>query len=100
VQHVFLRKWGDGLSAGDLPNSLASLLKVNGYNHVPPYVGTWRPFNRRTLVWCMQVMLYQKELSYNVQVVRHMFYAAPQTTLDARVQDTTDKALIALCQEL
>jgi hypothetical protein len=33
-------------------------------------------------------------------VVRHMFYAAPQTTLDARVQDTADKALIALCQEL
>jgi hypothetical protein len=48
----------------------------------------------------MQVMLYQKELSYNVQLVRHMLYAAPQTTLDARVQDTADKALIALCQEL
>jgi hypothetical protein len=41
VQHALLRKWGDELSAGHLTNSLASLLKVNGYNHAPLYVGTW-----------------------------------------------------------
>jgi hypothetical protein len=40
VQHVLLRKWGDGLSVGHLPKTLASLLKANGYNHAPLYVGT------------------------------------------------------------
>jgi hypothetical protein len=45
-------------------------------------------------------MLYKKELSYGVRVVRHMFYVAPQTTLDAGVQDAPHQALIAFCQEL
>jgi hypothetical protein len=45
-------------------------------------------------------MLYEKELIYGIRVVRHMFYAAPQTTLDAGVQDVAHQALIALCQEL
>jgi hypothetical protein len=45
-------------------------------------------------------MLYEKELSYDIRVVRHTFYAAPQTTLDAGVQDATHQALIAFCQEL
>jgi hypothetical protein len=64
-----MRKWGDGLSAGHLPNSLVSLLKVNGYNHVPLYVGTWGPFGGSAPVWCVQVILYEKELSYDVCVV-------------------------------
>jgi hypothetical protein len=42
----------------------------------------------------------EKELSYGVRVVRHTFYAAPQTTLDARVQDAAHQALIAFCEEL
>jgi hypothetical protein len=87
VQHVHLRKWGDGLSDGHLPNSLVSLLEANGYNHVPLYVGTWGPFSGSAPVWCAQVMLYKKELSYDIRVVRHTFYAAHQ-------------ALIAFCQEL
>jgi hypothetical protein len=86
-----MRKWGDGLSAGHLPNSLASLLKANDYNHTPLYVGTWGPFGRSAPIWCVQVMLYEKELSYSVCVVRHMFYATPQTTLDVRVQDAAHK---------
>jgi hypothetical protein len=45
-------------------------------------------------------MLYEKELSYDVHVVRHTFYAAPQTTLHAGVQDTAHETLIAFCQEL
>jgi hypothetical protein len=45
-------------------------------------------------------MLYEKEFSYGVHVVRHTFYAAPQTTLDAGVQDVAHQALIAFCQEL
>jgi hypothetical protein len=44
MQRVLLRKLGDGLSAGQLPNSLASLLKTNGYNHTPLYIGIWGPF--------------------------------------------------------
>jgi hypothetical protein len=28
VQYVLMRKWGDGLSVGHLPNALASLLKA------------------------------------------------------------------------
>jgi hypothetical protein len=100
VQHVLLRKWGDGLSVGHLPNSLASLLKLNDYNHVPLYVSTWGPFSGTSFVWCVQVMMYEKEMSYGVHVVRHTFYAAPRTTLDARVQDAAHQALIAFCQEL
>jgi hypothetical protein len=65
------------LSAGYLLNSLASLLKVNGYNHAPCYVGTWGPFRGSAPVWCVQVMLYGKDLFYGVRVVRHTFYAAP-----------------------
>jgi hypothetical protein len=69
VQHVLLRKWCDGLSAGHLLNALASLLKTNGYNNTPLYVGTWGPFRGSAPVWCVQVMLYEKELSYIVYVV-------------------------------
>jgi hypothetical protein len=97
VQHVLMRNWGDGLSVGHLPNALASLLKANGYNHAPLYVGTWGPFCRSAPAWCVQVMLYEKHLSYGVHVVRHAFYAAPQATLDAGVQDAAQQALIALC---
>jgi hypothetical protein len=79
VQHVLLRKWGDGLSSGHLPNSLASLLKANGYNHAPLYVGTWGPFGRHAPLWCVQVMLYKKQLSYGVCVVQH------STTLHPRL---------------
>jgi hypothetical protein len=100
VQRVLLRKWGDGLSAGHLPNSLASLLKANGYNHVPLYVGTRGSFDGSAPVWYVQVMLYEKDLRYDIFVIRHMFYDAPQTTLDAGVQDAAHQALIAFCQEL
>jgi hypothetical protein len=34
VHHALLRKLSGGLSTGHLPNSLASLLKANGYNHI------------------------------------------------------------------
>jgi hypothetical protein len=77
MQHVLLRIWGDGLSAGHLPSSMVSLLEVNGYNHIPLYVGTWGPFDGSAPIWCVQVMLYEKELSYGVHVVPHTFNAAP-----------------------
>jgi hypothetical protein len=85
VQHVLMRKWGDGLSAGHLPNSLVSLLKVNGYNHVALYVGTWGPFGGSAPVWCVQVILYEKELSYDLCVVLSypVFYAKTKYSLYA-----------------
>jgi hypothetical protein len=100
VQHVLLRKCGDGLSDRHLPNSLVSLLKVNGYNHMALYISTWGPFGGSAPVWCVQVMLYEKELSYGVRVIRHTFYAAPQTSLDVGVQDAAYQAVLAFCQEL
>jgi hypothetical protein len=100
VQHVLLRKRGDGLSARHLPNALEYLLKANGYNHVPLYIGTSGPFRGSAPVWCVQVMFYEKELSYGVHVIRHMYHAAPQASLDAGVQDAAHQALIAFCQEL
>jgi hypothetical protein len=33
-------------------------------------------------------------------MIRHTFYAAPQTTLDAGVQDAAFQDLLAFCQEL
>jgi hypothetical protein len=45
-------------------------------------------------------MLYEKQLSYGVCVVRHTFYAAPQATLVGGVQDAAHQALTTLCQEL
>jgi hypothetical protein len=45
-------------------------------------------------------MLYEKQLSYLVHVVRHTFYTTPQATLDVGVQDAAHQALIAICQEL
>jgi hypothetical protein len=99
-KHVLLRKWGDGLSARHLSNSLASLLKANGYNHVPLYIGTWGPFGGSALVRCVKVLLYEKELSYGIYMVRHTFYTAPQSTLDARIQDATHQALIAFLKNI
>jgi GTPase involved in cell partitioning and DNA repair len=48
----------------------------------------------------VQVTLYEKQLSYGVHIVRHTYYAAPQATLDAGVQDAAYQALTTLCQEL
>jgi hypothetical protein len=40
VQDVVIELYSDGLSAGDLPKTLAELLKSIGYNHAPFYLGT------------------------------------------------------------
>jgi hypothetical protein len=73
---------------------------VNSENHTPLYVGTWGPFRGSALVWCVQVILYEKELSYGVYVIRHMYHAAPEATLNAGVQDAAHQALTTFCQEL
>jgi hypothetical protein len=51
-------------------------------------------------VWCVQVMLYEKQLSYDVHVVWYTYHTTPQATLYAWVQDAAHQALIAFCQEL
>jgi hypothetical protein len=98
VQHALLRKLGDGLSVGHLP----SLWRAQGewLQSCTPYVGTWGPFYGSAPVWCVQVVLHNKQLSYGVCVVQNMYYDAPQATLDAKVQDVAHQALTALCQEL
>jgi hypothetical protein len=41
TQDVVIELCSDGLSAGDLPKTLAELLKSVGCNHAPFYLGTW-----------------------------------------------------------
>jgi hypothetical protein len=48
---VVIELCSDGLSAGNLPNTLAELLKSVGYNHAPFYLGTWGLVLRGELVW-------------------------------------------------
>jgi hypothetical protein len=76
VLNVLMRKWGDGLSVGHLSNSLVSLLKENGYNHVPLYIGTWGPFDRSALVpmWFMLsrfkgITLWKRDVNF-IQTIR------------------------------
>jgi hypothetical protein len=88
------------LSVGYLPKTLASLLKSNGYNHAPLYIGTWGSILRSAPVWCLQVMVYEKQLSYGVHVVWHTYHVAPQANLDVGAQDVAHQALTSLCQEL
>jgi hypothetical protein len=64
------------------------------------YVGTWGLFHESAPVWCVQVMLYEKELSYGVRVIWPTYHPAPHATLNARVQDDAHQTLTAFCQEL
>jgi hypothetical protein len=51
AQDVVIELCSDGLSAGNLPNTLAELLKLVGYNHAPFYLGTWGLTLRGEPVW-------------------------------------------------
>jgi hypothetical protein len=87
AQDVVIELYSDGLSAGNLPNMLAELLKSVGYNHAPFYLGTWGPVHRGKPVWYVQVAPYKKYLSFGVLMIRHTYYAAHQ-------------AFAALCEEI
>jgi hypothetical protein len=50
AQDVVIELCSDGLSVGNLPNTLAELLKSLGYNHAPFYLGTWGPVLRGELI--------------------------------------------------
>jgi hypothetical protein len=60
VQDVFIELYSDGLSAGDLPKTLAELLKPVVYNHAAFYLSTWDPTLGGEPVWYAQVALYKK----------------------------------------
>jgi hypothetical protein len=86
----------DGLSAGNLPNTLAELLKSVGYNHAPFYLGTWGLVLEGEPVWYVQVALYEKHLSFGVLVICHTYYAAPSASFNDGIQDAAHQAVIAL----
>jgi hypothetical protein len=50
-QDVVIDLCSVGLSAGNLPDRLAKLLKSVGYNHMPFYLGTWGPVHGGEPVW-------------------------------------------------
>jgi hypothetical protein len=51
AQGVVIELRNDGLGAGDLPKTLAELLKSVGYNHAPFYIDTWGPIPEGEPVW-------------------------------------------------
>jgi hypothetical protein len=76
AQDMVIELCSDGLSAGNLPNMLAKLLKSVGYNHAHFYLDTWGPALGGESVWYVQVALYEKHLSFGVLVIHHTYYAA------------------------
>jgi hypothetical protein len=51
TQDVVIELCSDGLSVGNLSNTLAELLKSVGYNHAPFYLITWGPVLGGELIW-------------------------------------------------
>jgi hypothetical protein len=84
---VVIELSSDGLSAGDLPKTLAKLLKSVEYNHAPFYLSTWGPTLEGEPVWYVQVALYKKHLSFCVLVIRHAYYASLIASFNDRIQD-------------
>jgi hypothetical protein len=99
-QDVVIELCSDGLSAGNLPNKLAELLKSVGYNHAPFYLGTWGPVLRGEPVWYVQVALYEKHLSFGVLVIHHTYYAALSSSFNDAIQDAAHQDLATLCEEI
>jgi hypothetical protein len=87
AQDVVIELSSDGLSAGDLPKTLAKLLKSVEYNHAPFYLSTWGPTLEGEPVWYVQVALYKKHLSFCVLVIRHAYYASLIASFNDRIQD-------------
>jgi hypothetical protein len=100
AQDVVVELCGDGLSAGNLPNTLTELLKSVGYNHAPFYLGTWGPVLGGEPIWYVQVALYEKHLSFGVLVICHTYYAALSASFNDGIQDAAHQALVVLCEEI
>jgi hypothetical protein len=100
TQDVVIELCSDGLSAGNLPNMLAELLKSFGHNHVPFYLGTWGRILGGELVWYVQVALYEKQLNFGVLVICHTYYTASSASFNDEIQDVAHQALVALREEI
>jgi hypothetical protein len=100
AQDVVIELYRDGLSVGNLPNTLAELLKPVGYNHAPFYLGTWGPVLRGEPIWYVQVALYEKHLSFGVLVIHHTYYAALSASFNDGIRDAAHQALAVLCEEI
>jgi hypothetical protein len=100
AQDVVIELCSDGLSAGNLPDTLSKLLKSVGCNHTPFYLSTWGPYLGGEPVWYVQVALYKKHLNFGVLVIYHTYYAAPSASLNDGIWDAAHQALVALCEEI
>jgi hypothetical protein len=76
AQDVVIELSNDGLSAGDLPKTIAELLKLVRYHHAPFSLGTWGRTLECEPVCYVQVALYKKHLSFGVLMIHHTYYAA------------------------
>jgi hypothetical protein len=85
AQDVIQELCNDGMDVDTVPQLLLSLLKLNGYHHAPIYVCTMGPINRSPPMWCVQVHLYEKQLSYGCREIHHIYYTTPWTTLNAGI---------------
>jgi hypothetical protein len=100
AQDVVIELYNNGLSGGDLPKTLAELLKSAGYNHDPFYLGTWGPTLGGEPVWYVQVALYEKHLSFGVLVIWHTYYADLCASFNDGIRDGAHQALAVLCEEI
>jgi hypothetical protein len=100
AQQVVIKLCSDGMSACGLPKTLAELLKSVGYNHAPFYIGTWGLIHGGESLWYVQVVLYEKHLSFGVLVIRRMCHATSSATFNDGIQDAAYQALVALCEEI
>jgi hypothetical protein len=100
VRHVIWELCSNGMDAGAVPQLVTRLLKSNGYNHAPLYICTWGPINGSDPIWCVQVHLYEKQLSYGVHEIHHIYHTTPRATLNAGIQDAARQALSVLHEEI
>jgi hypothetical protein len=90
---VFIKICSDGLSASNLPKTLAELLKPVGYNHAPFYLSTWGPVLGGEPVWYLQVALYEKRLSFDVLMIHHTYYATTSASFNDEIRDAAHRAM-------
>jgi hypothetical protein len=97
---VVIELCSNGLSASDLPKTLAKVLKSVEYNHAPFYLSTWGLTLGGEPVWYVHVALYEKHLSFGVVVIHHTYYDGPSVSFNNGIQDAAHQGLAALCEEI
>jgi hypothetical protein len=96
AQDLVIKLCRDGMCAGDLPKTLAELLKLVSYNHAPFYINTWGLVLGIEPVWYLQVALYEKHSSFGVLVIHQSYHATLSATFNDEIQDAAHQALRAL----